>query len=90
MGIDKTSIAVFLIAFWLFLPLPMMLFNVGEFREITIDESTNEISVLSSVPATYFDLLIFNIPNANFWLLRFINFLQLMTLLVAYLLIREG
>ena len=79
MIINKEAIAVILIAFWLFLPLPLMLFNVGGFQEVT--NNTNILQI-------YVDLLIFNIPNANFVTLRIVNLFQILTVLVSYLLLR--
>lgn len=81
MGTDKLGIIIFLLAFWLFLPVPLMLMNVGGFGEL------NKITILD-IPLIYLKLLVLNIPDTNVYLLRFGNFLQIITLLSGFLLLR--
>ena len=78
MIINKEGIALFLVSFWLFLPIPLMIFDVGGYQEIATN--TNILNI-------YFQLLIFNIPGASFVMLRIVNLLQVITLLVSYLLV---
>lgn len=79
MSDSKTvTIALFILAFWLFLPLPMILFNVGGFQEVA---NTGNIVTI------YFNLLSFNIPGADFVILRIVNFIQIVTLFVSVILV---
>lgn len=81
MGTDKLAIVIFLLAFWLFLPVPLMVMNVGGFGEL------GKITILD-IPLIYLKLLVLNIPDTNIYLLRFGNFLQMITLLSGFLLLR--
>ena len=85
---DKTTIAVFIIAFWLFLPIPMMMFNIGGF-DIYENESPNGINPIDWL-TIYFKLLVFSIPSANIYIVFFVRFLQAMTILFLALWIRGG
>lgn len=101
MAITKYALALFLIGFWLFLPVPMMLFGVGGFEEVTqnvpenIDNPAETglgffawLKPITQGISLFFNLLVFNIVGIDPILARFINFLQLSTLVFVLVMLR--
>lgn len=78
---------VFILAFWIFLPIPLMFFNVGGFNVLEFNNPSKSVNFWDYI-GVYFDLLIFNIPGANIFIVYFIRMLQFLTVLFIILLIR--
>lgn len=92
----KYVLAMSIILFWLVLPIPLMLMGVGGFDELsTLDQkrateptTITVIMDLGNYLAVYFKTMFFLIPNANAYIMRFVNFLQLMSGLLILVMIR--
>ena len=86
----------FILAFWLFLPLPMMFLGMGNFN--TLDYSALEqvsepnfftyVSTSVAMLSIYFKILFLGIPEAPLIINVFIGFLKLMSGIVIALLLK--
>lgn len=90
----KTPLAIFLLCFWGFLPVFMMLANTGGFTEFpdssTISFCEGLLCKDGGLFHDYLEFATFTFPELNFILGRVLNLIQIISILVAYLLIREG
>lgn len=80
MMLNKELIAFFLIGFWLFLPIPLMLFGVGGYNTVDSVNAGATWGIMDYI-GIYFKLLVFSIPDAPLILKYFVHFLQIMTVL---------
>lgn len=95
----KIVLALFLVAFWLFLPIPMMVIGVGGFDTIedvyvnVPDDNPNLgffqwAKPITQLFTTYFKLLVFEIPGLQIYVRYFIRFLQFATALFILIMLR--
>jgi hypothetical protein len=84
----KILLALFLIGFWLFLPMGLMLFDVAGFDQVdTYPEDKGNLNFWAYIEA-YFKILTFNIAGVNVYIKYFIHFLQIATALFIAIMIR--
>lgn len=92
----KYVLAFTIVAFWLFLPIPLMYMGVGGFNEINTGDLQNSdepttlglILDFGGYISVYFQTMFFIIPNINFILARFVNLLQIMSGFLILVMIR--
>lgn len=81
----KILIAMTLVAFWLVLPIGMLFFGVAGFDKVDLS------SIEKDNPVTFvLNLYTFSFPELNWFFARLLNIMQIFTLVVGYVLIREG
>lgn len=79
----RVPLAIFILCFWLFLPMFMIWTGEGGVSDIAnIGEKVSALELFRDY------IMQFTFPNVNFILARILNLFQVVTLLVAYLLIR--
>lgn len=98
--IGKITIAILVVAFWLFLPVGLMLFDVAGFdylefsNNIEQPKDTGVIGFFSwatpiiQIINIYFQTLIFNIPNLHIMFRLIINMMQIISLIFVGIMLR--
>lgn len=93
---NKVILALFLIGFWLFLPIPFMLLNVDGYEELDITEAedTEEIGFLNflgtmgNLFGIYWKLFFMSFPTVSSYINYFLLFLKVATITLAIFMIR--
>lgn len=100
---DKTTIAVFILAFWLILPLPLTFMELSKsnvLEEISVPEEPSSLLDYIAFPLEllitfgkmlwiYLKIMLFTIPNIPPLLDYFIFFLRWTTFIIAIIIIKE-
>lgn len=93
---NKIVVALFIIGFWIFLPIPMMLLDVGGYEVVDLSEAEdtgeigfiNFLGTLGNIFKTYWNLFFFNIPTSNVYIQYFLLFIKSASLLFTILILR--
>ena len=96
---DKIGLALLVIGFWLFLPIPMGLLGVGGYSyvsESTLDVANqnaelnlvNFITEMGKLFKVYFALIFFTIPQAPIYVNFFLLFFKSASVFLAIIMIR--
>lgn len=93
---SKYALAIVIIAFWLLLPIPFMMMKISGYpvldqtviQEVKEPDILYNIAYFGALVKFYFQTLFFVIPGVNFYVARFINFIQLISALLVFLLLR--
>jgi hypothetical protein len=95
--LNKIGMSMFLIAFWLVFPAVLMVFdisgidnNIIENPDISEPTVYNTFSLFGDYAGLYFKMFFFAIPEWNLAIRLFLNFLQLVSLMLLILIIRGG
>ena len=88
----KMTLLLFVVGFWLFLPIPFMLMNIGEYQLIDTEEidgieEPNAVNIWD-VLKIYWRVLFFTIPNANIYIQYILLFFKVASVLGVFLVIR--
>ena len=93
---NKIIVAIFLVGFWLFLPVGMQLLGVSGYDSISTMDEVEQPTGILGIGATlidglglYFNLLIFNIPNVHEYIVYFVRLLQFMSLILIIFLVAD-
>lgn len=81
----KIIISMILIGFWVMLPPVMILFDLSGYAVDNFSAESNE-----GIVTYLFKSYTFTLPDFNFWIGRMLNFLQILSLLVVYVLLKES
>lgn len=98
---NKIVLVVFLIGFWLFLPIPMIYMNIGNYDYLRendlsdLDKYENErpsflnfLNEIGYMVGIYLKLLFFTIPNAPALINYFLLFLKSLTGVFLFVMLR--
>lgn len=87
--ITRVVLAMFIVGFWLFLPIGLMLFDVAGFDQLDrpeVDEPETGLAGffqwagnIVQILGIYFQLLVFNIPGVNVFIRFIVVFLQILS-----------
>ncbi len=94
---NKIVFAIFLVGFWLFLPIGMLLLGVSGYDslqsdDIDVEQPTGILGigkVLIDGLKMFFNMLIFNIPNVHEYIVYFVRFLQFLSVIVIIFLVAD-
>lgn len=99
---SRVILAIFVIGFWLFLPLPLMYLDVGGFSEVDKSDlatiQTPNVGKLTFLfdliqpfvvfIKMYFKLLVFSIPTVSIGIRYFFNFIQILSMIFLAFMLR--
>lgn len=93
---NKIVLGLFIVGFWLFLPIPFMIMDIGEYQAIDLEEAeeTEDIGFLdflgtmADLFGVYWRLFFFTIPDVNQYLNYFILFIKVSTILFTLIMLR--
>lgn len=86
--LGKLGLGVFIIAFWLALPIFLIILGVSGFETLDTTTKTTGTSSILNLVGLYFKTAVINIKGVSIYIQLFINVLQIASLLVAFLLFR--
>jgi len=93
---NKIVLGLFLIGFWLFLPIGMIAMNVTGYDSIENNPKLEQrtglfgiIDMLLDGVKIYFNMLVFNIPNVHEYIIYIVRFLQFASFVFLLILFGE-